>query len=203
MLKTNQSPIHSLLVVAAALCALLVYLLAPMPGEACSITSGGSCGGDPCDDGETCKKVSDTECKCVKDRGDLPECDAGEKHCQIGASEWMCWPADEPCPDPGARSEEVSSACLVVFSSPGAAVAESRGTQEVTLAVSGCSGCFKSALVKLPGNVIDVAHMGSDFSGAVNSSGIYWLGDTVWESTCFGNSSGKCGSVRRTYLIAY
>ncbi len=93
----------------------------------------------------------------------------------------------------------------MVVSKPGdAPTAEvARGTREVSVSVSGCSGCFKSARIKLPGNVTGVAPLSSHFSGAMNSSGMYWLGDTVWESSCFGNSSGRCGSVRRTYLVAY
>ncbi|MCP4657438.1 MAG: hypothetical protein GY856_18690 [bacterium] len=275
MLSTKPTSKYPLLSGIAVLCALLAWLLVPAQSEACSITAGGSCGGTACPDGESCKKVSDYECKCVKDlatfpgcgpgekpcqiaidewmcwpseatcpdiddiRGwpdceddekrcqtgpdewicwpsedpcprldvdtgrDMPDCEPGEKHCQIDLDDWICWPSDDPCPAPGVRTEEVRSAFFFVVSNPPTSEAESRATREVTLSVSGCSGCFNSAYVILPGNVIDVAHMSSDFSGAVNSSGIHWLGDRVWETACFGNSSGRCGSVRRTYLIAY
>jgi hypothetical protein len=37
--------------------------------QACSITAGGFCAGSPCPKGEKCKKVSDYECKCVKEKG--------------------------------------------------------------------------------------------------------------------------------------
>jgi len=275
MISTNSTFKVPLLSGIAVLYTLLAWLLIPTPSEACSITADGTCGGSPCPDGESCKKVSDSECKCVKNlacfpecepgkkrcqvgpaewicwsakdscpdpddlrgwpkceddekrcqvgadeyicwpstdpcprrdvgRGrDMPECEPGEKYCQIGPDDWICWPAEDPCPKPGVSSEEVSSAFFLVVSNPSTSQPESRGTQEVTLTVSGCSGCFNSAYVILPGNVTGVAHMSSDFSGAVNSSGIYWLGDRVWETACFGNSTGSCGSVRRTYLVAY
>ena len=37
--------------------------------QACSITASGKCGGATCPTGEKCKKVSDFECKCVKEKG--------------------------------------------------------------------------------------------------------------------------------------
>ncbi len=278
MISTNPTVKYSLLSGIAVLCVLAAWLFVPAQSAACSITAGGTCGGSPCPEGETCTKVSDAECKCVKDSDaakgwptcepgekhcqvgiddwicwpatescpipdavkgwptcepgekhcqvgiddwicwpatvpcpipvaarerSMPDCELEEKYCQIGADDWICWPTDDDCPNPGVRTEEVNSAFFFVVSNPQASEVETRSTQEVTLSVSGCSGCFDSALVKMPGDVTGVAHMSSDFSGSVNSSGIHWLGDTVWETACFGNSSGSCGSVRRTYLIAY
>lgn len=187
---------------------LLLLLLASSPLWACSINAAGTCGGDPCPTGETCKKVSDFECKCVKNSAVFRPCPSGEKACEIATDEWVCWAEDDPCPEAVATlagEEQTRAACLVVFSEPGfAPTAEpARGTQQVSVSVSGCNGCYKSQLIKLPGNVIDVAPLTSKFSGAMNSTGMYWLGDTVWESSCFGNTTGSCGSVQRTYLVAY
>lgn len=40
---------------------------ATQPAGACSITAAGSCGGSACDDGYSCRKVSDFECSCIKE----------------------------------------------------------------------------------------------------------------------------------------
>lgn len=203
--KTRKS---SRLPLPLTLCVLTLLLVATSPARGCSITAGGTCAGDPCPTGETCKKISDIECKCVKDSAIFRPCPTGDKACEITTDEWICWAEDDPCPAAAATltgEEQTQASCLLVASEPGLApTAEpARGTQQVSVSVSGCNGCYKSQLIKLPGNVLDIAPLTSKFSGAMNSTGMYWLGDTVWESSCFGNTTGACGSVQRTYLVYY
>lgn len=60
---------------------LLIPLLLPAsPAGACSITASGRCAGDPCPEGESCKKASDgLSCSCVKDDSRASGCDAAPR----------------------------------------------------------------------------------------------------------------------------
>ena len=47
----------------------LVLMLFSVASQACSITASGRCGGDPCDDGQVCKKTDAVSCSCVSEDG--------------------------------------------------------------------------------------------------------------------------------------
>ncbi|RMH16087.1 MAG: hypothetical protein D6696_19025, partial [Acidobacteria bacterium] len=64
--------------------AVALLWLVGSPAGACSITKGGKCGGSPCPAGQTCTKVSDVECKCVKNA--LLELAAGDNACLQAAA---------------------------------------------------------------------------------------------------------------------
>ncbi len=46
---------------------LFAIFIGAQTAQACSITASGSCGGSACPSGQSCSKVSDTECSCVDD----------------------------------------------------------------------------------------------------------------------------------------
>ena len=178
-----------------------ILLMVPTPLTACSLTSAGTCGG-PCDIGMICDKNSDSKCDCVLPVPEPVECSPGERSCELEGGEVICWPAEEDCPSPLSSAEPESSALQVVFSQHEASE-KGRGSQEITVSVSGCQRCFNGERLVLPGRVVGIAPLDAYFQGSVRYSGLHWQGDTVWEHACFGNTNDRCGSVRRTYLINY
>ena len=131
-------------------------------------------------------------------------CPPGERQCQIHEHVWFCVPFEKPCPDPITPIVSEQTAFQVAVSSREVGdLGTARGTQKVTLRVTGCNGCFNSQTVTLPGNIKEVGLLSSQLTGGANYTGLHWVGDTAFEKSCFGTPSVACGSVTRTYLIAY
>lgn len=147
---------------------------------------------------------------------DTVVCASTAQRCSIGDSNILCWPADETCP--GALSEAAEertadeaehAAYETVIRGPqdgaSASVQTTRGTQEVTVRVSGCGKCFLSQRTILPGNVQGVVLLESYSQGSVNYTGGHWAKSAFWEKSCFGMPGNPqlCGTVQRTYLVSY
>lgn len=132
--------------------------------------------------------------------GDMPDCDSGEKWCQIGSDEYICWPAGENCPNP----LDMQSAFEIELDGPDLA-SGTRATRErtVTLRHKGCSTCKSSPLVQLPGTIEGVELLSSQFTGGVSRTEVRTLGKVMFERTCFGFVTTRCGSVARTYLVSF
>lgn len=131
---------------------------------------------------------------------DMPDCDPGEHWCQIGDDEYVCMPVGETC----FSLEDTQSAFEIEFDEPDPASA-TRATKErtVTLRHKGCRTCKSSPLVKLPGTIEGVELLSSQFTGGVSRTEARTLGKVIFERTCFGFATTRCGSVSRTYLVSF
>lgn len=140
---------------------------------------------------------------------DAVVCASEAKPCAVGEGDTLCWPADEACPRALSEVAEEHAAYETVIRGPLAGPstlgAATRGTQEITVRVSGCGNCFLSERSILPGNVQGVVLLESYSQGSVNYTGGHWAKSAFWEKSCFGHPAQpqKCGTVQRTYLVYY